>query len=259
MAVAVVTGAARGVGAATVLALADAGWTVVAVDRATDDPRLPYPMGSAADLAAVSDGRSNVTGVVADACDPRALDEVVRDAESSSRRGGRDHLGGRRDRGRRPALGDAPRAAGGCARRESRHDPRGRRARGSRRCCAARSRAAGRFIAVTSTAATRGLPLLAAYCAAKAAVGGLVRALAVELRGTGVTANAVSPGSTRTPMLDESARIYGLTAAEDFAVQQPIERLVEPAEVASMIVWLAGPGGAAVTGADLPVDGGLAV
>ena len=68
----------------------------------------------------------------------------------------------------------------------------------------------GRFIAVASTAATRGLPKLAAYCAAKAGVTGFVRALAVELGGTGVTANAVSPGSTRTPILDESARLYGL-------------------------------------------------
>ena len=66
----------------------------------------------------------------------------------------------------------------------------------------------GRFLAVASAAATRGLPMLAAYCAAKAGVVGLVRALAVELRGTGITANAVSLGSTATPILDESARLY---------------------------------------------------
>ena len=68
----------------------------------------------------------------------------------------------------------------------------------------------GRFIAVASAAATRGLPMLAAYCAAKAGVTGFVRALAAELGGTGVTANAVSPGSTATAVLDESARLYGL-------------------------------------------------
>ena len=64
----------------------------------------------------------------------------------------------------------------------------------------------GRFLAVASAAATRGMPLLAAYGAAKAGVTGFVRALAVELGGTGVTANAVSPGSTATRILDESAR-----------------------------------------------------
>ena len=69
----------------------------------------------------------------------------------------------------------------------------------------------GRFLAVASAAATRGLPMLAAYCAAKAGVAARP-ALAVELAGTGVTANAVSPGSTATPILDESARLYGLAA-----------------------------------------------
>ena len=72
----------------------------------------------------------------------------------------------------------------------------------------------GRFLAVASAAATRGLPMLAAYGAAKAGVTGFVRALAVELGGTGVTANAVSPGSTATPILDESARLYDLPGGQ---------------------------------------------
>jgi len=72
----------------------------------------------------------------------------------------------------------------------------------------------GRFIAVASAAATRGLPMLAAYCATKAGVVALVRALAVELRGTGITANAVSPGSTRTSLIEESARLYRLDSSE---------------------------------------------
>jgi SDR family mycofactocin-dependent oxidoreductase len=118
---------------------------------------------------------------------------------------------------------------------------------------------AGRFVAVASAAATRGLPGLAAYCAAKAGVAGFVRGLAADLRGTGIVASAVSPGSTRTAMLAESARLYRLGGTEAFASQVPIERLLEPAEVASAIAWLAGEGGAAVTGATFPVDGGLSL
>ncbi len=117
----------------------------------------------------------------------------------------------------------------------------------------------GRFLAVASAAATRGLPMLAAYCAAKAGVTGLIRALAAELGGTGVTANAVSPGSTDTPILAESARLYGLPGAPSFAAQQPVGRLLDPDEVAAALVWLAGEGTGAITGAVLPVDGGLAV
>jgi NAD(P)-dependent dehydrogenase (short-subunit alcohol dehydrogenase family) len=117
----------------------------------------------------------------------------------------------------------------------------------------------GRFVAVASAAATRGLPMLAAYCAAKAGVAGLVRALAAELRDSGVTANAVAPGSTDTAILAESARLYGLDGPDSFAAQQPINRLLAPAEVAELLAWLAGEGSGAVTGALVPVDGGLAV
>jgi NAD(P)-dependent dehydrogenase (short-subunit alcohol dehydrogenase family) len=117
----------------------------------------------------------------------------------------------------------------------------------------------GRFVAVASAAATRGLPMLAAYCAAKAGVTGLVRALAAELRGTGITANAITPGSTATPILDESARLYDLESAEAFSAQQPIARLIRPDEVAATIAWLAGAATDAVTGAAIPVDGGLSL
>jgi SDR family mycofactocin-dependent oxidoreductase len=118
---------------------------------------------------------------------------------------------------------------------------------------------AGRFVATASAASLRGLPGLAAYCAAKAGVSGFVRALGAELRGTGVTASAVAPGSTDTPILAESARLYELESAADFSRQQPIDRLIEPAEIAGMIAHLCGPGGAAVTGATLSVDGGLTI
>src|SRR5437763_128651 len=81
-------------------------------------------------------------------------------------------------------------------------------------------------------AAHRGLWHLAGYNAAKHAVVGLIRGLATDLRGTGVTATAVSPGSTRTGMLDATARLYDLDSVEEFAQHQLIERLLDPGEVA---------------------------
>ncbi len=87
----------------------------------------------------------------------------------------------------------------------------------------------GRFVAVTSSGATRGMPGLAAYSAAKAGVEGFVRGLAADLHGSGVTANAVAPGSTDTPLLAESARLFDLPSPRDFAPRQPLERLLEPA------------------------------
>jgi SDR family mycofactocin-dependent oxidoreductase len=117
----------------------------------------------------------------------------------------------------------------------------------------------GRFVAVTSSGAARGMSGLATYCAAKAGVAGFVRALAADLHGSGVTANAVAPGSTDTPLLAESARLFELPSPRDFAPRQPLERLLTPAEVAATIAFLLGPGGAAITGATLPVDGGLTI
>lgn len=101
--------------------------------------------------------------------------------------------------------------------------------------------------------------MLAAYCAAKSGVTGFVRALAVELGGHGVTANAVSPGSTDTAMLEASAELYGLPAAGSFAAQQPVGRLLGPEEVARVLVFLADASSGGITGAVVRVDGGLSL
>jgi len=79
----------------------------------------------------------------------------------------------------------------------------------------------GRVVAVASAAGRTGLYHLAAYSAAKHAVVGLIRGTAMDLAPYGVTANAVSPGSTRTALLDASAQVYELSSAEEFAQQQP--------------------------------------
>lgn len=262
---ALVTGAARGIGAATVRQLAAEGWSVVAVDRAAEDPRLPYGLGTADELRStvavagdLAASESSVIAVEADACDVHAMRDAVLLAED--RFGGLDAV-----------IAVAGVIAGGAPLWEVAEEQEQAVLDVDLRSVLVAARTGipallrrsvprhGRFLAVSSTAATRGLPMLAAYCAAKAGVEGLVRALAAELRGTGVTANAVSPGSTATAILQESARLYGLSSATEFAGQQPLERLIEPSEVAAALSWLAGPGGDAITGASLPVDGGLAV
>jgi SDR family mycofactocin-dependent oxidoreductase len=272
--VAVVTGAARGIGAATVRGLAAAGWAVVAVDRASDDPRLPYPMGTEPQLRGVvasaqalvprkeanTDGLTldRVVSVIADTTDPEALAGAV--AEAEERFGGLDAM-----------VCVAGVIAGGVPLWEMPGDQLGAvlgvdlggPVTAARVAIPAMLRRPpprhGRFVAVASAAATKGLPKLAAYGAAKAGVAGLVRGLAVELGGTGITANAVSPGSTATAMLNESARLYGLADTRSFAEQQPIGRLLTPDEVADTLVWLAGLDSEPLTGAVIPVDGGLSL
>jgi SDR family mycofactocin-dependent oxidoreductase len=263
--VALVTGAARGIGAATVRALAADGFSVVAVDRCADDPALPYRLGSRSELdqvvaeaCAAARGRAAVRAVEADTRDPGQLAAAVAEAER--------HWGGLD-----VAIAAAGVIAGGVPLWEMPVaeldavldiDLRGVVNLGRAAVPALLRRPEprrGRFLAVASAAATRGLPMLAAYCAAKAGVTGLIRALAVELGSTGVTANAVSPGSTETSMLAESARLYRLPGAGSFATQQPVRRLLQPDEVAAALVWLAGEGSSAMTGAVIPVDGGLAL
>jgi len=253
--VALVTGAARGIGAATVKRLAADGLHVIAVDVVEDDPRLPYALGNANELFALASER--VHAIALDACDAELLADLVSDYEQ--RWGGLDVVvaaagviaGGVNAWELEPEqeravldinLGGVMTAARvGIPALLKRPEPR-----------------EGRFIAVASAAATRGLPKLAAYCASKAAVVGYIRALAVELGGTGVTANAVSPGSTRTKILDESARLYDIEP-EQFAQQQPLGRLLEPEEVAAMIAWLASPQSRGATGGNHPLDGGLSL
>lgn len=255
--VAVVTGAARGIGAATVARLAGQGWSVLAVDAVTDDPALGYPLASVADLdAAVKAAGGDVAPFMADVRDVELLAAAV--AEAERRWGGLD-----------AAIACAGAMGGGKPQWETSIEAERvvldvnldgvlNLARVAVPAMLRRPQPrAGRFLAIASAGATRGLPMLAAYCAAKAGITGFIRALAVELGESGITANAVSPGSTDTAMLAESARLYGLDSGAEFAKQAPQGRLLHPDEVAAVIAFLAGPESSGMTGAIVPVDAGL--
>jgi SDR family mycofactocin-dependent oxidoreductase len=255
--VAVITGAARGIGAAVAQALAADGWRLVLLDRCADDPALGYPLATRQELDATvaACGDDLAVGVVGDVRDQAALDGAV--ALAVERFGGLD----------------AAVAAAGClAGAPAWADDEavwsamvGVNLEGVWRLARAAVPALldrppprqGRFVAISSAGGTVGLPLLSAYTAAKAGVHGFVRSLAAELGPEGITANAVAPGATTTAMLDASAAVYGLPDNDEFARHHLLGRMVEPAEVAAMVAWLCGPASAAVTGATLPVDAGM--
>ena len=254
--VAVVTGAGRGIGAAVVRRLSADGWAVIAVDRCADDAGVPYPLAHAWQLAELAESLPKVHAVQADVRDGAAVAGAVELAD--------------RDYGRLDAAVAAAgvMVGGGPAWELSDQDWDtlvGVDVTGVLNLVRAAVPALlrmpdprqGRFVAVTSAAAHRGLWGLAAYRAAKHAVLGLVRGLACDLRGTGVAAVAVSPGSTRTDMLRATADLYQLADPDDFAGQQLVGRLLEPAEVAEVVVWACSSAAAALTGSALHADGGF--
>ena len=124
-------------------------------------------------------------------------------------------------------------------------------------------RGAGRIVTVASTAARVGLRYTAAYTASKHAAVGLMRAVAAEAAGTGVTANAVCPTYVRTEMTERSiARIVAVTdrseeeAEAALIASSPLGRLLDPDEVAFAVAVLAAPEAGAINGQALVLDGG---
>lgn len=121
----------------------------------------------------------------------------------------------------------------------------------------------GRLIAIASTAGLKGYPYVANYCAAKHGVIGLTKALALEYAKTGVTANAICPGFTQTPMLERSIENIQAKTGMDRAAavkaltkSNPMGRFIQPAEIVATVHWLIGEQSGSISGQAISVSGG---
>jgi SDR family mycofactocin-dependent oxidoreductase len=253
-AVALVTGAARGIGAAVVRRLLARGFVVHALDScAGTSAGTSYPLATRTDLdAVVALDPDRVVPVVADIRDLAALTDTADRAVATY--GSLDVV-----------VANAAVMAGGASLWQTTDEDLRllweNDALGVWNTARAtvphllRSERTPTFVAVASAAAEHGLWHLAAYCMAKHAVLGIARGLAADLRGTGVTACTVSPGSTDTRMLQATADLYEVTV-EELAQSQTTGRPLGADEVAA-VIELAATAGPVVHGSVLHADGGF--
>jgi NAD(P)-dependent dehydrogenase (short-subunit alcohol dehydrogenase family) len=265
--VVVVTGAARGIGRATAVACAAEGADLVLLDVCADLPGVPYPLGSAGQLehtgALCRDRGASVLAAKADVRDTASVRDAVELA--GERYGQIDTL-----------VNNAGIAA-----------PSGKRVHeitedewslmldvdltGAWRLIrevgkAMSDQRSGSIVNIASTAGLVGYRHFAGYVAAKHGLIGLTRAAALDLAPMRVRVNAVCPGNvldtaeSEGRMLREIARALDVPVDEHeaaFTQSQPMNRLVEPDDVAGAVVFLASDDSAQVTGAVLTVDGGF--
>ena len=236
---ALVTGAASGIGAACARALAEAGARVIAAD---------VDAAGAARIAAELDGEPWTV----DLADTGALEDLVLDVDVLVNNAGIQHVAPIEEfppEAFRRILALMLEAPFLLVRAALPH---------------MYERGFGRIINITSVHGLRASPYKSAYVAVKHGLEGLSKVIALEGGARGVTSNCISPGYARTPIVDrqiaDQARLHGI-AEEDvletiLLAESAVKRLVEPADIAALAVWLAGPGAGMATGASFTVDGG---
>jgi len=121
----------------------------------------------------------------------------------------------------------------------------------------------GRMIAIASTAGLKGYSYVSAYSASKHAVVGLIKSLALELAGKGITVNSVCPSYIDTPMTDRTIKnITELTniskeeAIKELVKLNPQKRLIKPMEVAKVVSWICNENSSSINGQNIPIAGG---
>lgn len=241
MSVALVTGASSGIGAATAIAFAEAGWEVMAAGR--DEGRLE-------EVADVSDSIAIWTGdltesddceeLIADTIDEfGSLDCLVNSAGVIVRANVADTS----DEDWRSTMGinvDAPFYL-------------------SRAALPHLLQTTGSIVNIASDWGLKGGDRAAAYCASKGAIVQLTRAMAIDHARDGLRVNAVCPGDIDTPMLTNEADDKDVDLDEflaQAAEESPNGRIGTPEEVASLILFLASDAATHITGTTIPIDGG---
>ncbi|MFF7476196.1 SDR family oxidoreductase [Streptomyces sp. NPDC008092] len=265
---AVITGAARGVGRSCALAFAAQGADLVLLDVAARITGVPYPTGSESQLAHTADAcRRLGADVLTAAADVRDLAALTELRERTHDRFGAPHVLVNNAGVVAPSGLPVHETAeedwqlmvdidlGGAWRATKVFAP------------AMVERRSGSIVNIASTAGLVGYRNFAGYVAAKHGLVGLTKASALDYASYGVRVNAVCPGNVRDEpamdgrMLSEVARALDVPVAEHeelFTADQPMNTLVDPADVAAAALWLAGDGARRVTGTTLSVDAGYA-